>query len=148
MGKRIEEFEKPKAKSRQKDHGRTAPGKTANTSGNLPEVKGETRSVAAEAVGMSPRTYDKAKAVVNAASQPDAPPAVREAARQMDLTGKVDPAFKAVKAAQPTDEDRKSRGVGIQRAHEAIACLKRIPENDGLRKQGFQVVADWIRHNQ
>lgn len=44
-------------------------------------------------------------------------------------------------------EPGKSRGIGIQRAHDAIACLKRIPKNDALRKRGFQVVTDWIRQN-
>jgi hypothetical protein len=39
------------------------------------------------------------------------------------------------------------RGKGIRLAHEAIACLKKIPKNDALRKRGFQVVTDWIRHN-
>lgn len=40
-----------------------------------------------------------------------------------------------------------SRGVGVARANEAIDCLKRIPKNDRLRKRGFQIVTDWIRHN-
>lgn len=40
-----------------------------------------------------------------------------------------------------------SRGVGVQRANEAINCLSRIPKNDRLRKRGFQIVTDWIRHN-
>lgn len=40
-----------------------------------------------------------------------------------------------------------SRGVGIERGHEAIGCLKRIPKNDGLRKRGFQLVSDWIKRN-
>lgn len=40
-----------------------------------------------------------------------------------------------------------SRGVGVQRANEAINCLSRIPKNDRLRKRGFQIVSDWIRHN-
>lgn len=40
-----------------------------------------------------------------------------------------------------------ARGVAIDRAHEAINCLKRIPKNDGLRKRGFQIVTDWIRDN-
>jgi len=39
------------------------------------------------------------------------------------------------------------RGMGVIRAHEAINCLKRIPKDDGLRKRGFQVVADWLKHN-
>lgn len=43
--------------------------------------------------------------------------------------------------------DRKVLGKGITLAHEAINCLKRIPKNDALRKRGFQLVTDWIRHN-
>jgi hypothetical protein len=39
------------------------------------------------------------------------------------------------------------RGVGVLRANEAIDRLKQIPRNDRLRKRGFQVVTDWIRHN-
>lgn len=42
----------------------------------------------------------------------------------------------------------KLQGVGVFRAHEAINCLKRIPKNDALRKEGFKIVTDWIRHNQ
>jgi ParB-like nuclease family protein len=42
----------------------------------------------------------------------------------------------------------KLQGVGVFRAHEAINSLKRIPKNDALRKRGFQIVTDWIRHNQ
>lgn len=38
-------------------------------------------------------------------------------------------------------------GVGIQRAHEAIACLKKIPKADALRKRAFQVVSDWMKNN-
>lgn len=40
-----------------------------------------------------------------------------------------------------------SRGKGVQYANEAINCLKRIPKNDALRKRGFQIVTDWIKHN-
>ena len=46
-----------------------------------------------------------------------------------------------------TEPNGKVRGIEIQRAHEAIAGLKRIPKNDALRTRGFQVVTDWIRHN-
>lgn len=47
---------------------------------------------------------------------------------------------------EETDE-RKLRGVGVIRAHEAINCLSRIPKNDQLRKRGFQIVTDWIKRN-
>jgi hypothetical protein len=46
------------------------------------------------------------------------------------------------------DKEIKVQGVGVIIAYEAINCLKRIPKNDALRKRGFQVVTDWIRHNQ
>ena len=50
-------------------------------------------------------------------------------------------------AKTQSDEEITLQGVGVMRAHEAINCLKRIPKNDALRKRGFQVVTDWIRHN-
>ena len=40
-----------------------------------------------------------------------------------------------------------SRGVGVRVAHEAIAVLKRIPLNDGLRQDAFDMVQDWIKTN-
>lgn len=40
-----------------------------------------------------------------------------------------------------------SRGVGVKMAHEAIAALKRIPLNDGLRQDAFSMVEDWIKTN-
>lgn len=45
------------------------------------------------------------------------------------------------------DGEIKVRGVGVFRANEAINSLSRIPKNDALRKRGFQIVTDWIRHN-
>jgi len=41
----------------------------------------------------------------------------------------------------------KSRGRGIQIAHEAIAVLKKIPYNDGLREDAFDTVINWINAN-
>lgn len=40
-----------------------------------------------------------------------------------------------------------SRGIGVQRANEAVACLKRIPQSDGLRDRAYEIVADYIEHN-
>lgn len=39
-------------------------------------------------------------------------------------------------------------GKGVYLANEAIACLQRIPKNDALRVRAFEIVSDWIRHNQ
>jgi len=47
----------------------------------------------------------------------------------------------------PQPGEIKSLGVGIERANEAINCLKRIPKNDGLRRRAFKIVMDWMRLN-
>jgi hypothetical protein len=41
----------------------------------------------------------------------------------------------------------KSRGVALGYAQKAIACLKEIPGNDGLRQEALDDVARWIDHN-
>lgn len=40
-----------------------------------------------------------------------------------------------------------SLGVGVQIGHYAIAELKRIPGDDGLRQAAFDTVIDWIETN-
>lgn len=50
--------------------------------------------------------------------------------------------------AEIDDAPPKRRGVGVYRANEAINCLIRIPENDFLRKRGFEIVTDWIEANE
>ena len=42
----------------------------------------------------------------------------------------------------------KSLGIGIERAQDAINCLRRIPLNDSLRKRAFQLVKEYIRDNE
>jgi hypothetical protein len=60
LGAAIEAVEKGAAKERQREHGKTAPGRRKNTSGKLPEViQGEAREKVAAAVGMKARTYEK-----------------------------------------------------------------------------------------
>lgn len=59
----------------------------------------------------------------------------------------ADPAAEIQTAPTEEPDPPKSRGVGVQRANEAINCLSRIPKHDPLRKRGFQIVTDWIRHN-
>jgi hypothetical protein len=51
------------------------------------------------------------------------------------------------KPQTPTTAEIKVVGVGVARANEALNCLTRIPKDDALRRRGFQIVADWIRHN-
>jgi ParB family chromosome partitioning protein len=107
IGRTIEELERPRAKKRQKEGGR-AGGKA---SGKLPEAStGRVRDQVAEAVGMSPRNYEKAKVVVEAAEKdPELIPVVEE----MNRTGKVDPAYLKIKAtsrkATPAPRRAKAR---------------------------------------
>ena len=55
MGRRLEELERPKAEEREK---------AGRPSGNLPEGgKGDTRDIVGEALGVSGKTYEKAKAI-------------------------------------------------------------------------------------
>ena len=89
IAKAIEERERVQAKARQAHAGpNTGKGKKGSALGKLPEaVKGRTRDKVAEAIGMSPRTYEKAKTVVDAV---DANPALLPILEEMDATGKVD----------------------------------------------------------
>jgi ParB family chromosome partitioning protein len=99
IGKALEELEREQARGRQAHAGPAeGKGRKASGSGKLPEpVRGQTRDKVAEAVGMSGRTYEKVKAVVEAAA---ADPALAPVVEQMDRTGKVDPAYKKVAGAR------------------------------------------------
>lgn len=72
-------------------------------------------------------------------------PTQRRVTEQLE-SGNVDTVAEAT-SSHNGDEERQIKGKGVQYAHDAINCLKRIPKNDALRKQGFQLVTDWIRHN-
>ncbi len=65
--------------------------------GNFPQAStGKTRDKVAAAIGMSGRTYEKAKVVVEAAeSEPEKFLPVKE---EMDRTGKVDPAYRQIRS--------------------------------------------------
>jgi ParB/RepB/Spo0J family partition protein len=96
MGRAIEVLEKEAAKKRQQAS-QTPKGEKVGA-GKLPtpiEGKGRTRDKVAEAVGMSGRNYEKAKAVVEAAE--DDPVACGPIKDEMDRTGKVDPAHRKMK---------------------------------------------------
>ena len=63
IGAALEPLEQKAAKERQREHGKTAPGRKKNTGGKLPQVKDKTRDSVARKLGMSGKTYEKAKAV-------------------------------------------------------------------------------------
>jgi hypothetical protein len=39
------------------------------------------------------------------------------------------------------------KGIGLEKAHEAISKLKEIPLNDGLLQDAYDTVIQWINHN-
>lgn len=154
------------AKERQKARKGDQPGASVE---NLPQLEtSKARDAAGKAVGVSGKSVDYATKVLTKGT-PDLIKAVDEgrmAVSTAAIYAGEPPEVQAEVLADPkrnrkykpqtkppkVDDDQqpepgKSQGVGIQRAHEAIACLKRIPTNDALRKRGFQVVTDWIKHN-
>ncbi len=65
------------AKERQREHGKTAPGKQKTLPATLPEVKGDARDKAGKAVGVSGKYIDYATKVINNA-EPEVVKAVDE----------------------------------------------------------------------
>ena len=146
IGAALERMEKCKSRECQQEGGRKGAaatnrklGKKQETpSGNFPEAdKGETRDKVAEAVGMSGRTYEKAKAVV--AASKDDPEQCGDLVKEMDATGKVDPAYKEMKSRLNTDLAVQS---WRQRPGETGAAwterLQAVPDKDKKgRKKAF-----------
>lgn len=61
----LKEFYAAEAKERQKEHGKTAPGKPKNTSGNISgSDSGDARDKAAATVGVSGKLVDAAAKVI------------------------------------------------------------------------------------
>jgi ParB family chromosome partitioning protein len=142
IGKALEELERPKARERKAQAaGRPRGSKKAEavSGGNLPQqTDGKTRDKVAEAVGMSGRTYEKAKAVVDAAATE---PGLQPVLEEMDRTGKVEPAYKKVKGGagargRKDAEPRADRGVTrgeVQEVVEAACRLVGLPKKPKLR---------------
>lgn len=132
----LEELERPRAAARKAAHGGTAPGRRANTpdpvngSVQLPDVDGpaETREVVANAIGMSPASYGRAKRVWKAANDADAAPEVRkvaqEALAEMDATGNITAAHEKVRGARSVEltAPKKSTMAGAAQQRKALAA--------------------------
>lgn len=127
IGKRLEVLEKKLAAERMAAT-QPKPGEKVGSQGPAKfadPLKGESRKKVADALGVSHATYEKAKAVVEAAEDKSLPEPVRgvarEAVKKMDATGKVDPAFKAVKEAKEAPPERWEHGA---------TSLPTVKEND------------------
>lgn len=162
IGDRARDLYDQQAKERQKlSKGRGKKG--VNDSTHL--LEGKSRDHAGAAVGISGPSIDAARTVrqqgipelVSAVEQDRVN--VRTAAKIAKQPPEIQQEILKSEATTPTklneflsdsddeQEEIKSQGKGIRYANEAIDCLKRIPKNDALRKRGFQIVTDWIRHN-
>jgi ParB family chromosome partitioning protein len=117
LGRKLEEMERARAKGRQALAGPSeGPGKKETGSGKLPEsAQGDTRDKVALSLGMSGRTYEKAKAVVEAAERE--PEKYGHLVEQMDRTGKVDGAYRQLREQAGTgrrnkEDDKVTEEVG------------------------------------
>jgi hypothetical protein len=176
VGARARKWYDDEAKKRMSEGGK-AGGKGRPKQGmeTLPSPNsGAARDQAGKAVGVSGRSIDYATKVI-ANAVPEVIQAVDEGRMAVDTAAilstepeevqreeanrpKRNRTYQSVSKrrdapSEPEPEpepetNRKSRGVGVALANEAIDCLTRIPKNDALRKRGFQIVTDWIRHNQ
>lgn len=103
LGRRIEAMERPAARERQA-HGMTAPGRNAPARPRESVGDNDTRRKVDKALGVSGGTYERAKHVLDLAEDESAPEGVRQAAREaaaeMDATGKAWAPFQKVKAAE------------------------------------------------
>jgi ParB-like chromosome segregation protein Spo0J len=139
LGKALEPLLRSEAKERQREGGR-AGGKG---SGKFPEAStGRTEDLVGEAVGMSGRTYQKAKAVVRAAEEdPEAFSAVVE---EMDRTGKVDPAYNQVKAADALPKATNGKGPYKADTKKKSDVARKNYERLGILFGQIQAIADGI----
>lgn len=163
VGRKAKAMYTEQAKTRQKlSHGRGVKGPVM-----LPDLKGDARDLAGKAVGVSGSLIDRAETVVEK-GVPELAKAVEEgrmsvtsaakiatmdeelqrrAAQEAEFSGGRYRRKTVEEDTEPVKPNGKLLGVGVVRANEAVNCLARIPKNDPLRKRGFQIVKDWIRHN-
>lgn len=159
-----------RAKERQKAGGKAGRQKQLDgVPANLPEPRSDSRDQVGESFGISGKNVDRATRIqregvselvtavdagklsvnkaVYIASHPED---VQRDLLKIELSREQTTQRKA-NTEKLEKANRKPpgelQGVGIIRANEAINCLTRIPKNDALRKRGFQLVTDWIKHN-
>jgi ParB-like chromosome segregation protein Spo0J len=118
LGRALEELERPGARERQQRAGRENGRGIASDQENGTYSRGaETREVVAAAIGMSPTSYQRARAVVAAATDPAATPEDRAVAGQalaeMNETGLITPAYEKIRGRRPAQTGAKPKTAGI-----------------------------------
>jgi ParB family chromosome partitioning protein len=106
LGLAIERLERPNAKRRQAEQARR--NQPQSEGGKFPPLeKAKTRDNVGAAIGMSGRSYEKAKAVVQAAKEN--PAQFADLRREMDDTGNVDRAYRELRQRRDPVAKRKPR---------------------------------------
>ena len=172
VGARARECYDRAAKERKREGGKVAgKGRPKQDVEKVPQPNvGKSRDHVGKAVGVSGRLIDFATAalkdavpevvklvdegkmsVKTAAQIASEPEAVQQ--QQAEQWGtdykKAEAESKAAEPDSKPDEPQqiKRLGVGVERGHEAINALMRIPKTDPLRQRGFQIVMDYIKAN-
>lgn len=109
LGRAYEEFHRPLAQAAEKKSpGRPKKGRGTSPTFSRPQDESKrTSAVAAAACGVDRRTYEKAKAVAQAAA--DAPKKFGELVEMMDRTGKVNRAYSELRRAEKNADREKAR---------------------------------------
>lgn len=169
LGVALEALERPKAKERQVEGGRLGgKGLGQTPTPSRQNSRGGVREIIAPAVGMKPRTYTRAKNVIEAAEDQTLPEEVREvakaAAADMDRTGNIHRAAEKVAQAKiahaadvpPSRNSRAGVAVRVAKAKEMAAAgytSRQIADALGLeikhmsvfrRRHGVDVPADAV----
>lgn len=145
LGQRLEDLETPAAKKR-REAGKKIEQPSSDSDEGL--TVGRTDDIVAESVGMGRDKYRKAKEVVEEASKPNATPEVIQAALTMDRTGKVDPAHKVVRAANPRESvSRTPADICSVYVDRAIKLLEQCPHDAPSRRDQLERVAEWLTEN-
>jgi hypothetical protein len=171
---RARELYDEQAKERMKEGGRKGGQNKGKENLPCPSSEQQARDAAGKAVGVSGRSVDFAKKVIEQGT-PELVKAVdegkmavstaafyatepEEVQRTVVSNPKRNRKYSGAAGGGQQDQDQdqqpeppaKRNGkppVGVTLANEALNVLMRIPKDDPLRKRGFQIVTDWIRTN-
>lgn len=136
LARRIEELERPKALERMSERGKAGAESRWGGGGSTeptPSAPRRSSDTAAEAAGLSRATYERAKKVMDAATNPEEEPEVQAAAKEavaaMDRGGSVRAALRSV-------DEAKGKAASPERP--ALALPQ--PAKYGPRKKHVQII--------
>lgn len=110
-------------------------------------MKGETAERIAKEQNVSPRTVERAGDFAKKVDQlpPKEKEQVLSGKKKLKKTEKVEKGENI--KTQEKNVEYKSLGVGVRYAVDAINCLKKIPSDDKLKKDGYEMVINYINND-